>query len=278
MPVEPVKLMRRTCGFETSSSPIGTASPGPWVTMLSTPGGRPAASKISPQIRPPTIGEFSEGLSTTVLPSTSGAAMERAERISAAFQGAMAPTTPTGLRMPIANAPGMSEGRISPVGAYALPAAWRKSPGTKCIWNMPKPKLAPVSRASSPTISSMRLSRMSAALQEDALSHGRRRLRPGRERRGRGVDRGARVGGGAGGHAGHDVAGERIDVVERATVGGSHPLARDELARLEHLTGRRAHVVLLSCVPMRDTGLSNLPSLGCAALRPRRYPARRARR
>ena len=63
------------------------------------------------------MGDSSEGLSTTVLPSTSGAAMERAERISAAFQGAIAPTTPTGLRTPIANAPGMSEGRISPVGA-----------------------------------------------------------------------------------------------------------------------------------------------------------------
>ena len=54
--------------------------------------------------------------------------------------------------------------------------------------------------------------------QEDALPHGRRRLRPLGERRGCGVDRRARVRGGAGGHARHDVAGERIDVVERATV------------------------------------------------------------
>ena len=87
----------------------------------------------------------------------------RADRISAAFQGAIAATTPTGRRMPMANAPGMSEGRISPIGAYASPAAWRKSPGTKRIWNMPKPKLAPVSRASSETTSSWRRSRMSAA-------------------------------------------------------------------------------------------------------------------
>ena len=56
--------------------------------------------------------------------------------------------------MPIANVPGMSDGRISPIGAYASAAAWRNSPGTKCIWNMPKPKLAPVSRASSETTSS----------------------------------------------------------------------------------------------------------------------------
>ena len=39
--VEPVKLIRRTCGFSTSSSPIGPASPGACVTMFSTPGGQP---------------------------------------------------------------------------------------------------------------------------------------------------------------------------------------------------------------------------------------------
>ena len=42
-----------------------------------------------------------------MLPSASGAAIERAERISAAFHGAIAPTTPTGRRMPIAKVPGM---------------------------------------------------------------------------------------------------------------------------------------------------------------------------
>ena len=80
------------------------------------PAGRPASAKISPQIRPPTIGDHSAGLSTTALPSTSGAAIERAERISAAFHGAIAPTTPTGRRKPIANAP-VSEGMTSPSGA-----------------------------------------------------------------------------------------------------------------------------------------------------------------
>ena len=34
-------------------------------------------------------GDHSDGFSTTVLPSASGAAIERAERISAAFHGAM---------------------------------------------------------------------------------------------------------------------------------------------------------------------------------------------
>jgi hypothetical protein len=43
--------------------------------------------------------------------------MERSERIKAAFQGAIAPTTPTGWRRPMAMAPGRSEGMISPMGA-----------------------------------------------------------------------------------------------------------------------------------------------------------------
>ena len=52
-----------------------------------------------------------------MLPSASGAAIERAERISAAFHGAIAPTTPTGLRSPIASVPGWSDGMICPAGA-----------------------------------------------------------------------------------------------------------------------------------------------------------------
>ena len=114
--VEPVKLSLRTLGFSTSSSPIAAAPPGPCVTTFSTPGGSPASPKISAQIRPPLYGESSDGLRTTVLPSASGAAMERAERMSAAFQGAIAPTTPTGRRSHIANWP-TSEGITSPMGA-----------------------------------------------------------------------------------------------------------------------------------------------------------------
>jgi hypothetical protein len=55
-------------------------------------------------------------LSTTVLPSASGAAIARAERMSAAFHGAIAPTTPTGRRSAIAKVPGMSEGSTWPTG------------------------------------------------------------------------------------------------------------------------------------------------------------------
>ena len=88
-----------------------------------------------------------------MFPSTSGAAIERADRMSAAFHGAIAPTTPTGRRSPMANAP-VSDGITSPSGAYASAAAWRKRPGTKCIWNIPKPNVQPVSRARRETISS----------------------------------------------------------------------------------------------------------------------------
>ena len=83
---EPVKLSFRTCGFSSSSSPIGPASPGACVTMFRTPGGRPASVKISPQISPPTTGESSDGFRTTVFPRANGAAIERAERISAEFR------------------------------------------------------------------------------------------------------------------------------------------------------------------------------------------------
>ena len=92
------------------------ASPGACVTMFRTPAGRPASAKISPQIVPPETGDHSDGFSTTVLPSTRGAVIERRERISAAFHGAIAPTTPTGCRNPIAIAPGMSDGITSPTG------------------------------------------------------------------------------------------------------------------------------------------------------------------
>jgi hypothetical protein len=63
-----VKLIRRTAGCSVSSSPIGPASPGPCVTMFSTPGGKPASAKMSPQSSPPEIGDHSDGFSTTVFP------------------------------------------------------------------------------------------------------------------------------------------------------------------------------------------------------------------
>ena len=89
---------------------------GAWVTMLRTPSGSPASVKISAQSSPPTNGDSSDGLATTVFPRARGAAMPRADRIRAAFQGKMAPTTPTGRRSPMAIVPGRSEGRTWPIG------------------------------------------------------------------------------------------------------------------------------------------------------------------
>ena len=84
--------------------------------MFRTPSGSPASAKISPQITPPTTGDSSDGFRTSVLPTASGTASDRAERISAAFHGAIAPTTPTGLRTPRASVPGLSDGITCPTG------------------------------------------------------------------------------------------------------------------------------------------------------------------
>ena len=196
--------------------------------MLSAPAGSPASAKISPQSVPPVTGDHSDGLSTTVLPYASGAVIERNERISAAFHGAIAPTTPTGWRNPIAIAPGTSDGITSPIGAYATAAACRNRPGVKMVWNIPNPNVQPVSRASRPTISSRRLSRMSAARRKTCW----------------------RTAGGAAAHSGNaaaapddsalgvraracgspndDVPGVGITDVERGAVLGVRPLAGDE--------------------------------------------------
>src|SRR5947207_14229391 len=99
--------------------------------MLGTPAGSPASVKISPQSVPPTTGDSADGFSTTVLPSASGDAIERAERINAAFQGAIAPTTPAGRRTPSENVPGLSDGITCPTGWYGSAAAWRSRFGTK---------------------------------------------------------------------------------------------------------------------------------------------------
>src|SRR6266496_2968376 len=84
---DPVKLIRRTLGFSANSAPI--VEPSPWAcgTTLSTPAGSPASSKISAQRSPPTNGADGEGFETTVLPATNGVAIDRADRIRAAFQG-----------------------------------------------------------------------------------------------------------------------------------------------------------------------------------------------
>ncbi len=85
--------------------------------MFRTPAGRPASAKISPQISPPTTGDNSEGFSTTVLPSASGAAIERADRISAAFHGAIAADDADRLAQAHGQRAGVSDGMTWPAGA-----------------------------------------------------------------------------------------------------------------------------------------------------------------
>ena len=63
-------------------------------------------------------------------------------------------------------------------------------------------------------------------LQEDALPLGGRRLRPRRERRRGRLDRASRVLAPAGRNAGDDVAGERVEVVERRAAVGVRPTRR----------------------------------------------------
>ena len=83
---------------------------------------------------------------------------------------------------------------------------------------MPKPKLQPVSRASSATTSSRRLSRMSAALRKIPWrTAGGVCAHAGNAAAAASIAR-LRVGAGPGGDARDDVAGERIEVVERAAV------------------------------------------------------------
>ncbi len=138
MTVEPVKLIRRTSGWVTSSSAIMPASPGAWVITLIAPGGRPASANTSAHSVPPVIGDSSLGLSTTVLPSARGPTMARPPSVRAAFHGAIAATTPTGRRTANAREPGRSVGRICPVGACASPAAWRSRATLKSNCRPPK--------------------------------------------------------------------------------------------------------------------------------------------
>ena len=143
----------------------------------------------------------------------------------------------------MASVPGWSEGRIWPSGEYAAAAAWRSSPGTKLIWNMAKPKVAPVSRASSPTISSRLRLEDVGGLEEDRLALRRKALRPLGERGGRRLDCAGRILPPAGRHERDDVAGEGVAILERAAPGGVGPGPADVLLGLAYIGLDARHVV-----------------------------------
>ena len=70
---DPVKLIMSTAGWVVRCSPADTSP----VTTLSTPGGRPAASAISPSTNA-SNGVYGDGLSTTAFPiARAGITLER---------------------------------------------------------------------------------------------------------------------------------------------------------------------------------------------------------
>ena len=85
--VEPVKLMPAHGRVRQSSSPIAAASRGACVTTLSTPAGARPRRRSRPRAGRRRRATHSDGFRTTVLPSASGAVIDRADRISAAFHG-----------------------------------------------------------------------------------------------------------------------------------------------------------------------------------------------
>src|SRR5919201_2763793 len=108
--VSPVKPILRTVGLRISSSP--TTEPGP-TTTFKTPGGSPA-SFISSTSLMDDNGVVLAGLATTVVPVASAGAILLASRVRGKFQGTIAPTTPSGRRTTIPNAPGTESGTYCP--------------------------------------------------------------------------------------------------------------------------------------------------------------------
>ncbi len=92
--VSPVKAILSMPGCATSACP--TSAPGP-VTTLSTPGGRPISTAISPSASA-VRGVWLAGFRMTVLPHASAGATFQAARSSGKFQGTIAATTPRGSR------------------------------------------------------------------------------------------------------------------------------------------------------------------------------------
>src|SRR5690606_21956632 len=106
----PVKATLATLGWVTRASPISAPNP---VTMLTTPGGKPAASNRGPNSSAETE-ENSDGFHTAVLPAASAGASFQAASRSGEFQGVIAATTPSGSSRVKLNTPGLSIGITRP--------------------------------------------------------------------------------------------------------------------------------------------------------------------
>ena len=117
--VEPVKAMRSIPGWAASAAPASAPSP---VTTFSTPSGRPHSCMIRASFS--TVSDASsEGFSTTVQPVARAGAIFQTEPAIGAFQGMIAPTTPSGSRTVIETiSPGKEFAMVWPWIATACPA------------------------------------------------------------------------------------------------------------------------------------------------------------
>ena len=129
-----MKEIRRGMRCSTKWSPISEPAP---TTTLSTPAGRPAASKMVASRRPPVSGVSEAGLSTTALPHPRAGATERMESVKGKFHGLMTPTTPSGSRKTKLVLPGVFEGRICPVMRVGKVAASRREPTARLTSTLP---------------------------------------------------------------------------------------------------------------------------------------------
>ena len=93
--LSPVKEMSGTSGCFTSASPASSPMP---CTMLNTPSGRPASSKMPGQSDADS-GVNSAGFSTTVLPVARAGPSFHDSSMNGVFHGVMSPATPIGLRL-----------------------------------------------------------------------------------------------------------------------------------------------------------------------------------
>src|SRR6185295_16833412 len=91
-PFDPVNEIAFTAGWLMISSPASEPDPR---TRFKTPGGIPAASKIS-VIRTAVAGVIDAGLKTTVLPATKAGAIFQIGIATGKFHGVTQATTPSG--------------------------------------------------------------------------------------------------------------------------------------------------------------------------------------
>ena len=157
--VDPVNEMSPMRGSTTIASPA-SAAPG---RACRTPSGSPASSKIDASRRPPVIGVCASGLMTTALPSASAGAITRMPRITGAFHGVIAPTTPIGTRWAKLMRPRSVVGSSSPNGCPASAEASRISPTLMRVSWVARARISPVSRTSQSITDGARSSSSAAA-------------------------------------------------------------------------------------------------------------------